>query len=176
MKSKSVLMFFPWIGTHPHDAFAGVRGDAALRHWDFYSAETARTEDGGLQLHRSSRSAASVSGLVELLCPDGIIVWENALSPAEVVAVTGDAIPTVFVDCGETIESGRRMRAGRVRSDPASIAAIAARVLLSSGYGDFAFVPNGIPLQWSVKRGEFFERCHRYSEKEFPLPDPDADG
>ena len=167
MKSKSVLMFFPGIGTHPQDAFAGVRGDAMARHWEFYSAETARTEDGDLQLHRSSRSAASVSGLIELLRPDGIIVWEDALSPAEVVSAVGDAVPTVFVDCGESIERGMRIRAGRVRSDPSSIAATAARVLLSSGYSDFAFVPNGIPLPWSVERGEIFEHCIEVTGKRF---------
>ena len=45
-KSKSILMFFPWNGTHPQDAFAGVRGEAAARHWDFQSAETVRADDG----------------------------------------------------------------------------------------------------------------------------------
>ncbi len=167
MKSKSVLMFFPWIGTHPQDAFAGVRGDAAARHWDFYSAETVRADDGSSQLHRSSRSAASVSGLIELLRPDGIIVWEDAVSPAEVFSAAGDAVPTVFVDCGAEVDTVRRVRIGRVRSDPGSIAAIAARVLLSSGYGDFAFVPNGVPLPWSVERGVAFEHCIEVAGKRF---------
>ena len=175
MKSKSVLMFFPWIGTHPQDAFAGVRGDAAARHWDFYSAETMRADDGVSQLHRSSRSAASISGLIELLRPDGIIVWEDALSPSEVFATAGDAVPTVFVDCGAEVDAVRRLRVGRVHNDPGSIAAIAARTLLSSGYGDFAFVPNGVPLTWSVERGKAFEHCidvagKRFHRFERPLP------
>ena len=167
MKSKSVLMFFPWIGTHPQDAFAGVRGDAAARHWDFYSAETVRADDGSSQLHRSSRSAASVSGLIELLRPDGIIVWEDAVSPAEVFAAAGDAVPTVFVDCSAEVDALRHICIGRVRSDPASIAAIAARVLLASGYNDFAFVPNGVPLPWSVERGAAFEHCIEVAGKRF---------
>ena len=167
MKSKSVLMFFPWIGTHPQDAFAGVRGDAAARHWDFYSAETVQADDGSSQLHRSSRSAASVSSLIELLRPDGLIVWEDAVSPSEIFATAGGAVPTVFVDCSAEINAAGRVRAGWVRSDPGSIAAIAARVLLSSGYGDFAFVPNGVPLPWSVERGEAFEHCIEVAGKRF---------
>lgn len=158
-KSKSILMFFPWNGTHPQDAFAGVRGEAAARHWDFHSAETVRADDGTSRLHRSSRSASSVSSLVELLRPDGIIVWEDALFPSEVSAATGDSVPAVFVDCGAGDEVSGRLRFGRVRSDPGSIAALAARVLLSSKYGDFAFVPNGVPLPWSVERGTAFEHC-----------------
>ena len=167
MKSKSVLMFFPWIGTHPQDAFAGVRGDAAARHWDFYSAETVQADDGSSQLHRSSRSAASVSSLIELLRPDGIIVWEDAIFPSEVFAAAGDAMPAVFVDCSAEVDVIRRFHAGRVRSDPASIAAMAARVLLSSGFGDFAFVPNVVPLPWSVERGEAFEHCIEVAGKRF---------
>ncbi len=166
-KSKSILMFFPWNGTHPQDAFAGVREDAAARHWDFYSAETVRADDGTSRLHRSSRSASSVSGLVELLRPDGIIVWEDALFPAEVFSATDDSVPVVFVDCGAGGEASGRTRFGRVRSDPGSIAAMAARVLLSSRYGDFAFVPNGVPLPWSVERGAAFEHCIEVAGKRF---------
>ena len=49
-KPTSILMFFPWIGNHPQDAFAGVQGAAAARHWEFFSADTARAEDGSMQL------------------------------------------------------------------------------------------------------------------------------
>ena len=166
-KSKSILMFFPWNGTHPQDAFAGVRGEAAVRHWDFYSAETIRMDDGTSRLHRSSRSASSVSGLVELLRPDGIIVWEDALIPSEVFATTDDSVPVVFVDCGVGDETSGRARFGRVRSDPGSIAAMAARVLLSSRYDDFAYVPNGVPFPWSVERGAAFEHCIEVAGKKF---------
>jgi LacI family transcriptional regulator len=71
------------------------------------------------------------------------------------------------VDCGAEVDALRRVRIGRVRSDPGSIAAIAARVLLSSGYGDFAFVPNGVPLPWSVERGAAFEHCIEVAGKRF---------
>ena len=153
-KPTSILMFFPWIGNHPQDAFAGVQGAAAARHWEFFSADTARAEDGSMQLHRSSRVARSVSELVRLLRPDGIVVWQDALSRAELRAAAGKGVPTVFVDCGAMDEAGKADRAGRVRGDPKSIATLAARVLLASRYDTFAFVPNPVPLPWSTERGE----------------------
>ena len=178
-KSKSVLMFFPWIGSHPQDAFAGVRDHAVARNWDFFSAETVRAEDGTAQLHRSSRSAQTVSDLIELLHPDGIVVWEDALLPDEVRAAVGPGVPVVFVDCSadaldvaparlsEKAIAPKTASVGRVRSDPASIAAIAARALLPSGYADFAFVPNPVPLVWSQERGNAFERCIEIAGKRF---------
>lgn len=247
-KSKSVLMFFPMGGSHSQDAFAGVRDNVVARNWDFFSADTVRTEDGTVQLHRSSRSAQTVSALVELLHPDGIVIWEDALFPDEIRAAAGAGIPVVFVDCGAASEAaparlGRekshtagtestdaagvapaRLRhgeshtdgtdstdaagvaparlskkeiapkasgatasvgnpchpcspcetiapkaasVGRVRSDPKSIAAIAARALLPSGYADFAFVPSVIPLPWSLERGDAFERCIEIAGKHF---------
>ena len=162
-KSKSVLMFFPIGGSHSQDAFAGVRDNVVARNWDFFSADTIRAEDGTVQLHRSSRSAQTVSALVDLLHPDGIVVWEDALSPDEVRAAAGPDVPVVFVDCGTATEG----TVGRVRSDPKSIAAIAARALLPSGYSDFAFVPHFLPVSWSQERGDAFERCMEIAGKRF---------
>ncbi|MBQ7667261.1 MAG: hypothetical protein IJS46_04625 [Kiritimatiellae bacterium] len=125
-KSKSILMFFPGGGSHPQDAFSGVRGNVVARGWAFFSAETVRAEDGSVLLHRSSRSARTVSALVEFLHPDGIVVWEDALLPDEVRETVGPGVPAVFVDCGSAPRPGRGCRYGRVRSDPESIAAIAA--------------------------------------------------
>ena len=166
-KPTSILMFFPWIGNHPQDAFAGVQGAAAARHWEFFSADTARAEDGSMQLHRSSRVARSVSELVRLLRPDGIVVWQDALSRAELRAAAGKGVPTVFVDCGGMDEAGKADRAGRVRGDPKSIATLAARVLLASRYDTFAFVPNPVPLPWSTERGEAFRHCIEVAGKRF---------
>ena len=166
-KPTSILMFFPWIGNHPQDAFAGVQGAAAARHWEFFSADTARAEDGSMQLHRSSRVARSVSELVRLLRPDGIVVWQDALSRAELRAAAGKGVPTVFVDCGAMDEAGKADRAGRVRGDPKSIATLAARVLLASRYDTFAFVPNPVPLPWSTERGEAFRHCIEVAGKRF---------
>ena len=200
MPAESILMFFPWNGVHPQDAFGGVRDALAARHWVFHSAETIRTDDGAALLHRSSRSAASVSALFDLLRPDGIVVWQDALSPAEVHAVIGEDLPVVFVDCANATDPPAQLRRGqshtdasaqlrrdnshtdstdstdasgangldaRVRSDPDSIAAIAARVLLPSGYEDFAFVPNPVPLPWSQERGAAFERYIEVAGKRF---------
>ena len=170
MPAESILMFFPWNGVHPQDAFGGVRDALAARHWVFHSAETIRTDDGAALLHRSSRSAASVSALFDLLRPDGIVVWQDALSPAEVHAVIGEDLPVVFVDCNSASgasASGAPASVARVRSDPDSIAAIAARVLLPSGYEDFAFVPNPVPLPWSQERGAAFERYIEVAGKRF---------
>ena len=163
-KPKSVLLFLPCAGTHLQDAFAGVRDDVASRNWDFFSADITRTEDGTVQFHRSSRSVGSVAELVAILRPDGIIVWEDALSPSEVRAAVGADVPTVFVDCGTATE---KEDVARVRSDPDSIAAIAARVLLPSRYDDFAFVPNPVPMPWSQERGDAFQRCIEVAGKRF---------
>ena len=163
-KSKSVLLFLPCADTHLQDAFAGVRDDVVSRNWDFFSADITRTEDGTVQFHRSSRSVESVAELVAILRPDGIIVWEDALSPAEVRAAVGAEVPTVFVDCGTATE---KEDVARVRSDPDSIAAIAARVLLPSRYDDFAFVPNPVPMPWSQERGDAFQRCIEVAGKRF---------
>ena len=167
IKPKSVLMFFPAGGTHSPDAFAGVRADTAARHWDFFSADTIRAEDGTAHLHRSSRSAGSVSGLVELLRPDGIVVWEDALSPDEAREASGELVPVVFVDCGMAGTTERLDRSGRVCSDPESIAAIAARVLLASRFDDYAFVPSGAPQPWSTERGKAFRHCIEVAGKRF---------
>ena len=166
-KSKSVLMFFPIGGSHSQDAFAGVRDNVLARNWDFFSADTVRAEDGTVQLHRSSRSAQTVSALVDLLHPDGIVVWEDALSPDEIRAAVGPDVPAVFVDCGSAYGAERNGHTGRVRSDPKSIAAIAARALLPSGYSDFAFVPHLLPAPWSQERGDAFERCMEIAGKRF---------
>ena len=237
-KSKSVLMFFPIGGSHSQDAFAGVRDNVVARNWDFFSADTVRAEDGTVQLHRSSRSAQTVSALVELLHPDGIVIWEDALAPDEVRAAAGPSVPVVFVDCGTATEdtdtsdepkvqfrresshtdstdgtdalganvtdtsasvssvpsvcdSGAAASVGnpcypchpcesiapaagaavasvgRVRSDPKSIAAIAARALLPSGYADFAFVPHFSPMPWSRERGDAFAHCIEVAGKRF---------
>ncbi len=120
-----------------------------------------------MQLHRSSRSAQTVSSLVELLHPDGIVVWEDALLPGEVREAAGPGVPAVFVDCGSASGTGRGGRNGRVRSDPKSIAAIAARTLLPSGYADFAFVPHLLPVPWSRERGDAFERCIELAGRRF---------
>ena len=165
--AKSVLMFFPIGGSHSQDAFAGVRDNVVARNWDFFSADTIRAEDGTVQLHRSSRSAQTVSALVDLLHPDGIVVWEDALTPDEVRAAVGPDVPAVFVDCGSAYGAERSGRTGRVRSDPKSIAAIAARALLPSGYADFAFVPNPVSQIWSQERGDAFERCMEIAGKRF---------
>lgn len=166
-KSKSILMFFPGGGSHPQDAFSGVRGNVVARGWAFFSAETVRAEDGSVLLHRSSRSARTVSALVEFLHPDGIVVWEDALLPDEVRETVGPGVPAVFVDCGSAPRPGRGCRYGRVRSDPESIAAIAARTLLPSGYADFAFVPHPLSAPWSRERGDAFKRCIELAGKRF---------
>ena len=166
-KPKSVLMFFPTGGSHSSDAFAGVRDNVVARNWGFFSADTVRGEDGSVRLHRSSRSAQTVSALVELLHPSGIVVWEDALLPAEVRAVAGPAVPVVFVDCGEAASGAEGGLFGVVRSDPASVAAVAARALLPSGYADFAFVPSPAEVPWSVERGDAFGRCIEIAGKRF---------
>ena len=166
-KPISVLMFFPCIGNHSQDAFAGVQGAAAARHWELFSADTVRAENGTVQLHRSSRAAGSVSELVGLLHPDGIIVWQDALSRAELRTAAGRGVPTVFVDCGAMGETGKEDWAGRVRGDPKSIATLAARVLLASRYDNYAFVPNSVPLSWSTERGEAFRHCIEVAGKRF---------
>ena len=172
-RHRKVLMFFPWNGIHPQDAFDGTREAVAARHWEFQSAETVRGDDGTARLHRSSRVAGSVAELAALLRPDGLVVWQDALTPAEVGALfrggRAGAGPrgAVFVDCGATGTVGGGVRVGRVRSSPASIAAIAAGVLLSSGASDFGFAPNPVPLPWSTERGDAFARGVELAGKRF---------
>ena len=166
-RSKSVLMFFPCGGAKSQESFSGVREFAEAENLDFFSAETERAADGSAVLHRSSRAAVSVAGLAGLLHPAGILVWQDALSPAEVRAAAGQDTPVVFVDCGLADAAAPGTRFGRVRCDPASVAEQAARILLPSGYDHFAFVPFPERRFWSEERGDAFARCIELAGKRF---------
>lgn len=173
-RRSKVLMFFPWNGIHPQEAFDGTFRAAAARHWELDSAETIRGDGGAARLHRSSLAASSVAELAALLDPDGIVVWQDALFPREVGAVFrgvraggSGAKCAVFVDCCAEGAVGGGVRVGRVKADPASIASIAARELLSSGRADFAYVPNREPMAWSAERGDAFARCMEIAGRRF---------
>ena len=165
---KTVLMFLPKWDKNAQDAFSGARMSALALNWNFLSAECYRAGDGLAHIERSSPIADSVADLIGLLKPDGIIIWDEALSLSEVRRIAGDKMPVVFIK--QTPPPGTRESGGRVGyvyADPESIASLAARILLGSNYGDFAYVPHTTDFLWSRERGEAFARIVTLAGKRF---------
>jgi LacI family transcriptional regulator len=166
MKTKTVLMFLPVNDSRAAESAEAVRIVSARFGWNFFSAEISRSGDGAIRLERSSRPTESAATLADMLRPDGIIVWRWAISPAEVRSITGRDIPAVFIHRNR---DGLMPAGGAVcvHWDSESIASLAARRLLFSGYGDFAFVPWKIDADFSRDYGAAFAHCIEIAGKRF---------
>ncbi|MBR0057075.1 MAG: substrate-binding domain-containing protein [Kiritimatiellae bacterium] len=164
---KTVLMFLPKDHFRAQEGLNAVRAEASPRHWHFFSAEIAREPDGSPVLARATRSAASVSELFRALRPDGVVVWRWALAPDEVRAAAGRDIPMVFVHRPFDFDAPDDPGVAYVLWDSASIATFAARTLLFSGYGDFAYVPWCADVPWSRERQVVFRRAVEAAGKRF---------
>ena len=180
---KTVLMIIRKGDSGAQEVCCDIRERALARQWNFFSAEVIHTNDGRVCVERSSRQAESVAALVELLRPDGLIVWSDSLSGAEVNEAVGRPLPVVFVGLSPDYRPGVAGATGFVYPDSATIASLAARTLLVSGYGDFAYVPNPADTRWSRERRDAFarnvelagKRFHAFVRPEAPKGSPDSD-
>ena len=148
-------------------ASAPIRERILSRGWEFFSAEAYYSSDGAVRLARASKSAESLSALVSLLKPDGMVVWTDPLSGDEIRGSVGPDIPVVFAEMTPEPAEKPSGPTGYVYSDPGAVAAIAARTLLSSGWDDFAYVRNSGSTQWCRERQAAFERCIALAGRRF---------
>ncbi len=172
-KPKTVLMFMPQGEAFAQMVSKGVSECAAAMHWSFVTVECIRS-DGGVAVARSPVEAGTVAELVALMRPDGVIVWGTVATFSELRGAGGEHLPVVFIDRPFSANIPDEGRKGCVHGDAAAIAAMAARELLSSGWGDFAFVPYKVDAPWNHERGDAFahcialagKRCHNYERRE----------
>ena len=168
VKAKTVLVVLPKLDVKSYAEAVCIQRIGSARHWNVFLAEYSRLGDGSLLLERSPCPAESLAALVETIRPDGIVILSDTISFEEARQLAGKAPPILFL--GRTPDPGSEdaAPAGFVFADQNDIAARAARVLLSSGYGNFGFVPF---LQketvWSRERGEAFARFIREAGKAF---------
>lgn len=165
-KTRTILMLEPSADARAVASAEAVRAEALAHGWTFHSAEVVRDAVGVLRLERSSWPAASLEELFGTLHPDGLVVWRWSVPPAEADALAGKHLPTVFV---------HRHRDGRVSEkdtvcvhwDAASIASLAARALLASGYDNYAFASWRVDADFSRDYGAAFRRCIERAGKRF---------
>lgn len=165
-KARTILMLAPIGDTRAAASADAVREEARRHGWGFQSAEIHRDSGGGHFLERSTWPADSLEELFKSLHPDGLVVWRWSVTPAEARSLSGARIPTVFV---------HRYRDGKipvensvcVHWDAASVASLASRVLLASGYDDYAFAPWRVDVEFSRDYGTAFRRCIERAGKRF---------
>ena len=165
-KERKILMLAPSGDARAAASAEAMRTETLARGWTFHSAEVVRDAEGILRLERSSWPADSLKELFASLRPDGLVVWRWSVTPAEADDLAGKRIPTVFV---------HRHRDGRVSEkdtvcvhwDAASIASLAARALLASGYDDYAFASWRVDADFSRDYGAAFRRCIERAGKRF---------
>lgn len=170
LRPKTILAVLPKSDASSEAKASAIARLGAERRWRVLPAEYYRTSDGRLRLSRSPCPAESPVELVELVRPDGIVVFNNTISFAETRQLAGKGVPVVFG--GRTPDPGWNAAspAGFVFSSQEDIASRAARVLLFSGYGHFGYVPFlEAEMFWSRERGAVFERLVREAGKEFHL-------
>ena len=128
----------------------------------------ARTVDWNVQIVEYGTTVAKsrkpdLKALFSFWKPDGCIVdcgrFPEVIDPAEF----GDC-PTVFLDHHPKSSRGRT---GFVFSDAESVAALAARELMYSGYEDFAYFPFVQDLDWNRERGAAFAKFIGINRKRF---------
>ncbi len=159
---KTVLAVLPRGKPIAQRSLAGIRSVAAPLHWEFFSVDCERGDDGDVRIGRSPLGVDSIQALASMFRPDGLIVWSGTLLPAEVRAVFGYRLPIV------SIEGGHAWRgAVCVDGDSASIAELAARELLLTERDDFAYVPYAGGDTWNTGRGREFARRIAIAGKRF---------
>ncbi len=167
-KAKTVLVILPSCDADSQAVANGIHRHGTARRWNVFMAEYYRSDDGRLRVERSPSPAESPADLVEILRPDGVVVLSNTISFDEARQLVGKGVPIVFV--GRTPDTGSENAApaGYVFADQTDIASHAARVLLSSGYGHFGYVPfPSKDFVWNKERGEAFGRFIREAGKTF---------
>lgn len=166
--SKTVLEVLPKLDAKSYAEAVCIQRIGATRRWNVFQAEYSRLGDGSLLLERSPCPAESLAALIETLRPDGIIIMSDTIAFDEARRLAGKTIPVLFL--GRTPDPGSTAAApaGFVFADQKDIVGHAARVLLSSGYGHFGYVPFlDKETVWSRERGEAFGRFIREAGKPF---------
>ena len=159
-QGKLVLVLFASGCEFSKQMFWGVQKFARTAGWHLQSAEFIVTDDGFCRLCRPP-TEPDIARLLDFWKPDGCIVASGRLSYA-LPSIQFKKYPTVFID--RYPEDGRSDMVC-VYADEDSIVKFAARELLMSGYGDFAYVPYMADTVWSRERGKAFSDVVRMNGK-----------
>lgn len=162
---RNILFLQASDGMFSYRRQAGALHIAVANGWLLNTVRYTVRKDGSYRLHRP-RGAKTVADLIAICNLHGAMVEcgrDGSRIPPEAF---GD-LPAVYIDHGVTPPDDG---CGHVDSDQASFAHQAAKELLESGFGDYAFVPAVGDAPWSRMRGYAFEeeiavagkRFHRY--------------
>ena len=148
-----------------------------LRHrWEVFSAECYRGTDGNVVVERSPILVdGSLPALVDHLAPNGVFICGTLDYFDDSRKLSRLGVPIVSKAGEQTRSRSARVGArGFVMADEESIAACAAEVLLSLGFGDYGYVPFFSDAGWSRTRGELFGRRIAAAGKSFHVFGPRA--
>lgn len=159
---RNILFLQASDGMFSYRRQAGAQHIAVANGWLLHTVRYTVREDGGYRLHRP-RGAKSVADLIAMWHLHGVIV-ECGLEDERIPPDAFGKTPVVYLDHGARPPSDG---CGHVVCDQASFAQQAARELLASGFGDYAFVPAAEDAQWSRKRGKAFEAAIRAAGRRF---------
>lgn len=149
---RNILFLQASDGMFSYRRQAGAQHIAVANGWLLHTVRYTARKDGSYRLHRP-RGAKSVADLIAMWHLHGVIV-ECGLEDERIPPDAFGKTPVVYLDHGARPPSDG---CGHVVCDQASFAQQAARELLASGFGDYAFVPAAADAQWSRIRGEAFE-------------------
>ena len=155
-----VLLFQSSFGKPNRDSFDGVFRYAREADW---TVQTVCFAAASASRFSNELSVSDVRGLLEFWHPNGCIVDCAGRAPSMMPSVFGRT-PVVFLDCSPA-EAGKHSIC--VSSDSESVAAVAAKELLSLGFSDYAYLPHSHNVTWSRERGEAFKRLIRLNGKRF---------
>lgn len=163
-RQKTVLVFLSSGEDFPMQMFAGVRAVAESEGWSLQTVELELDRKGNVALAVSPVSS-DVRGLIDFWRPDGCIV-EVGRNVEAISRIDFGRCPVVFLDhCPGTVPRN----VSCVTCDNVHIAMSAAKELMRSGFGDYAFVPWIKDTDWSKERQAAFERIVRMNGKRFHL-------
>ena len=166
-----VLLFQSSFGKPNRDSFDGVFRYAREASW---TVQTVCFAEASASRFTSEPSVSDIRGLLQFWRPDGCIVECAGRSPRMAPPLFGKT-PVVFLDC---MPSDAGKGAICVSSDSESVAACAAKELLSLGFSDYAYLPHSHNVTWSRERGDAFRRLVRMNGKRFhayPAQFPEGD-
>ncbi len=163
-KQKTVLVFLSSGEDFPMQMFAGVKVVAESEGWRLQTVELGLDSNGKVSLAVSPVSS-NVRDLIDFWNPDGCIV-EAGRNADAIGRIDFGSCPVVFLDHSPgTVQRN----VSCVTCDNTHIATAAARELMRSGFGDYAFVPWIVDTVWSAERLAAFERIVRMNGKRFHL-------
>ena len=179
-RAKAVAFLQATDGMFSYRRQAGAQQIAVASGWLMHTIRYSMTKDGGYRLHRprGCRTVADLAtqrkidpAIAALWKLDGAIV-ECGVDGSCIPPEAFGEMPVVYLN---TVETRRGEHGGHVVCDQASFAHQAARELLESGFGDYAYVPaaENTTVPWNVARGAAFEAEMSKAGKRFhrlPLP------